>query len=444
MTAILDAEGTRQGIAARWSARGPMGLGLVSLLVLVFGLGAWAAFASISGAVVTHGKVKVAGERQVVQHPDGGVVAALHVREGDRVASGDVLIRLDDRRLRADLAIVEGRLWEVLARIGRLEAEQALRDELVFAPDLLAAAGRLPEVAALVEGQRSLFLARFDRAGKEADRIRERQRQIREEIGGSLAQRASLERQIALVEQEAASQRSLVEKGLTPVARVLALDRELARLEGEAGALTARIAEAEGRIIEIDIQLTGRDAGRLEEAITQLRDLRAEEAELRERRLDLLETLERLDIVAPRDGVVLGLSVFTLRAVIRPADPILYVVPTEEALVVEAQIGATSIDQVYPGQRARLRFAAFNQRTTPEAESTVLRVAPDAVEDERTGASYYTVELAITPETLATLDGFGLVAGMPVDAFIETRARSPMTYLLQPLSDAFAKALRER
>jgi HlyD family secretion protein len=436
--------GVEQASIARWHAAGPMRLGLAASLMLVFGLGTWAAFASISGAVVASGRVKVVGERQVVQHPDGGVVAVLNVREGDRVEAGDMLFALDDRRLRAELAIVQSRLLETLARIGRLEAEQDSAEDLQFTDELLAAAEQNREIEALIGGQRRLLEARRTRAARETEQLLERQAQIREEISGFAAQRTSMERQMALIEQELEDQRSLLDKGLTLVSRVLALERELARLEGERGSLVAGIAEAQGRITEIDIQLTARDAASVEEAVTELRDLNAEAAELRERRLGLAETIDRLELRAPRDGVVIGLTVFTLGAVVRPGEPILHIVPTDEELVVEARIEATDIDQVYPGQSARLRFAAFNQRTTPEVPSTVLLVSPDAFEDERSGRRYYIVELALHSDALETLGGLRVVAGMPVDAFIQTGARSPMSYLAQPMTDFLARALKER
>lgn len=427
----------------RWSASRPLRVGLLAVAILVFGLGAWAAFASISGAVVAPGRLKVASERQVVQHLEGGVVDEILVKEGDVVEAGDVVIRLDDTQTRAELAIVESQLWETLARIARLEAEQALTEDMRFAPELRAAAALDDDVAMLVEGQRRLFEARRDTVRRETEQLRERQTQIREEIAGAEAQRESLRRQLVFIDEELADAWKLYNQKLTTKSRVSALEREKARLEGQAGDLTARIAQAKGRITEIDIQITGREATRIEEAITQLRDLGANAAELKERRLSLRDTLDRLDIRAPRSGVVLDQKVFARQAVIRPADPVLYVVPSDEALVVEARIEPTSIDQVYPGQPARLRFAAFNQRTTPEVDSEVLRVSPDALTDEQTGMSYYTAELAITEETLDALGEVTLVAGMPVDAFIQTGERSPLSYLARPMSDFFARSMLE-
>jgi HlyD family secretion protein len=393
---------------------------------------------------VASGRLKVEMNQQIVQHPDGGVVSALMVEEGAQVEAGEVLIRLDDTLPRAELAIVEGQLFEVMARIGRLEAEQDGRDEIIFDPELLEIADHRPEVARLVEGQSRLFAARRDTAARETEQLRERQIQIADEIAGAEAQMTALELQIGFIERELTDQRSLLERGLTQTSRVLALERENARLTGEFGALRARVAQARGRVTEIDIQIIGREATRREDAITELRDLRSREAELREQRLSRQEVLSRLDIRAPRSGTVLNLTVFTVRAVIRPAEPILYIVPTEAPLVVEARVEPTSIDNVYPGQPARLRFSAFNQRTTPEIDGEVARVSPDALVDQQTGASYYTATITISPEGLAQLEGLTLQAGMPVEAFMRTGDRTPLSFLMQPLTDFFARSMTEQ
>ncbi len=445
MTARLSPpDAAQQPPAQRWSAAGSMRTGVIAMVVLVFGFGAWAAFASIAGAVVAPGRLKVETNQQVVQHPDGGVVAEILVKEGDVVQAGDLLIRLDDRLLRGELTIKEGRLYEIVARIGRLEAEQDGADAPRFNPELLAIAAERPDVALLVEGQRGLFAARLETARRETEQLRERQVQIGDEIKGSEAQIEALRLQLGFIESELVDQRALLEKGLTQTTRVLSLEREKARLDGQYGALTAQIAQARGRVTEIEIQIVGREATRREEAIKELRDLRSNEAELRQQRLTILETLDRLDVRAPRSGVVIGMTVFAVRAVIRPAEPVLYIVPSEEALVVEARIEPTSIDQVYPGQPARLRFSAFNQRTTPEIPAMVKRVSADALSDQQTGATYYTVEIVIDEAGYAALEGLTLVAGMPVEAFLQTGERSPLSYLMQPMADFFSRSMREQ
>lgn len=431
-------------VAQRWSATRFMRLGGITAIILVFCLGAWAAFASISGAVVAQGRLKVSGERQVVQHLTGGVVAEIAVREGDVVQAGDLLVRLDDRRLRAELAILDTQLHETMARIARLEAEQDQAPAITFPAELLAAAGRDPEIAGLVAGQQRLFDTRRVRQATEREQLRERQAQIEEEIRGLEAQAESYARQLELVDEELLSLASLRAQGLMQASRVLAVERESVNLSGEMGALAAAIAQARGRITEIDLQRSALDGSLVEDAMTQLRDLKPSEADLRERRLDLIETIDQLDVRAPRDGVVLDMRIFALRAVIQAADPILYVVPISDDLVVDARIRPQDIDQVWPGQPARLRFAAFNQRTTPEVEATVLRVSPDALQDQATGETYYSIEIGLAPDTLDLLAGLTLIAGMPVDAFIQTGARSPIAYLVQPMTDFLARAWREQ
>lgn len=434
------------GEAREWSAGATIRLGLAAIFILVGGLGGWATFATISGAVVAEGRLKVEGNRQVVQHLEGGVVAELNARDGDLVEAGQVLIRLDDTRLRAELGIVESQLFESLARVGRLEAQQIDAETMTFDAELLDLSRNSPAISAMIEGQQVLFTAQAETVQRETAQLRERQSQIGEEIVGSEAQRASLSTQLDFIERELIDQRSLLARGLTQQSRVLALEREKAKLEGEAGQLTARIAEARGRSTEIDVQITGLEARRREDAISELRDLRASEAELRERRIALLDQLGRLDIRAPRGGVILGQTVFTVGAVVRPAEPLMYVVPSESALIAEVRIPPQNIDQVYPGQPARLRFSAFNNRTTPEFESEVMLVSADSFTDEATGMSFYTSNLSITQEAITALrdlDGLTLVAGMPVEAYIQTGDRSPLSYLVQPMTDFFSRSLRE-
>lgn len=429
--------------AAAWNARGAMGLGLVTTLAIVLGFGAWSMLASLAGAVIAPGKLRVETNRQVVQHLDGGVVRELLVREGDTVTAGQVLMRLDGRQLSAELAIVESRLFDAMARAARLEAEQIDAPEPIFESELVALAAGRTDVAALVEGQRRLHRARAETVARETAQLRERQAQIEEEIAGARAQMASLGIQLGFIEKELGDQRSLLERGLTQQSRVLALEREKARLDGQLGALTAQIAQGRGRITEIDIQVTGREATRREEGLAELRELRVTEAELKERRLALSETLSRLEVKAPRAGTVLGLTVFTEGAVIRPAEPVLYVVPSESRLVVDAAVEPQHIDQVWAGQPARLRFSAFNARTTPEIDGTLRRVSADALTNEQTGLSFYTAEIEIGEAGLEALHGLTLVAGMPVEVFLQTGERSPMSYFLRPFTDFLSRSMRE-
>lgn len=433
----------RAAIASRWTAGRHIWIGLVTLVVLVFGVGAWSAFANIAGAIVAQAKLKVESERQVVQHPEGGVVKEILVKEGDLVQAGDVLIRLDDKLMAADLAIAEGQLYEIMARSGRLAAERDQLDAPVFDDELLAVAADNPNMSSLVEGQRRLFLARRDTVLRETEQLRERQQQIGEEITGAEAQQEALVSQLDFVSRELTDLKELQKKGLAQASRVLALERENARLLGQRGELIATIAGLRGQISEIEIQLLGLESGRREEAISQLRELEYREYELREQRNTLLERIERLEIIAPRTGRVIGMTIFTIRSVVQAAEPLLYVVPNDVDLVVEAQIETVNIDQIYPGQEARLRFSAFSARTTPEIWGKVKQISPDAFTDDATGRSYYMAQLSINPEEFQRLGGLELVAGMPVETYIQTGDRSPINYFTKPLTDYFNKALRE-
>jgi HlyD family secretion protein len=426
-----------------WSAGSYIRLGLFFVILLGAGLGGWAATARLQGAVIAGGQLRVENRKQVVQHPDGGVVGKILVREGDVVGAGDVLIQLDGTTMQSELAVLESQLYEIMARRGRLEAEQSDRETITFDPELLEAAKSQPDVRSLVEGQQALFEARLRTLEREIEVLRERQEQIREQISGAVAQIESLDRQRALIGEELESQRELLRKGLAQASRVLALEREAARLDGERGQLVAQSAQLKGEISEIEIELLRLDATRREEALSQLRDIGFRELELKERRIALKEQLSRLDVRAPLGGIVLDMTVHALKAVVRPAEPILHIVPTDSPLVIDAEVDPTQIDSVHPGQAAMLRFSAFNTRTTPVLFGTVSKVSPDAFVDEETRRSFYRAEVLLNADETAKLEGQQLIAGMPVEVFIQTGERTPIEYLLKPITDYLNRAMRE-
>jgi len=426
-----------------WGARGYIRFGLFCVLLLGGGLGGWGATAKLKGAVISNGHLRVESQRQVVQHPDGGVVGEILVREGDVVAAGDVMIRLDGTSVQSELAVLESQLYEVMARRGRLDAEQADAQSISFDEGLLSAAASNPEVRKLIDGQQALFDARVKTMEREIEVLGERQEQIREQIIGSEAQIESLGQQRALIEKELTDQRSLLSKGLAQASRVLALEREAARLDGERGQMIAQTAQLKGQISEIEIQRLRMMATRREEAITTLRDLGYRELELKERRIALNEQLVRLDVRAPVSGVVLDMGVHALKSVVRPADPILFIVPSDSELVVDAQVDPIHRDTVHTGQEAVLRFSAFNRRTTPELFGNVRLVSSDTFVDEATKRAFYKAEVLIREGELDKLEGQELVAGMPVEVFIQTGERTPFNYLVKPITDFFSKAVRE-
>jgi len=426
----------------QWSARRPMTVGLVALLVLVGGFGGWAVTAQITGAVIASGLIEVDQNRQIVQHPDGGVVTHILVGEGDTVIEGDVLIRLDAQDLQAQLAIVEGQLFEILVRRARFEAERDGATDLFFDP--LLDEGDPDTIASLKAGQLNLFNARLESGARRTEQLTNRKAQIASQIRGIAAQQNALSTQLELIDEELASQQSLLDRGLAQASVVLNLRREQARLQGEVGELGASAAGAEERITEIEIELLGLETTRREEAITRLRDLQSNELELRERRSTFVRQLDRLDIRAPVGGIVYGMQVFGSRAVIRPADPLLYIVPQDRPLVITAQVAPTDIDVLSIGQEVSLRFSALDQRTTPELFGTVALVSADAFTDSNTSVSYYRAEIRLNDGEIARLpDGATLIPGMPVEAFIRTADRTPLNYLTRPLMDYIARTFRD-
>jgi HlyD family secretion protein len=426
-----------------WSARRPLLLGMLALVALVGGFGTWAVMTDIAGAVIASGQIEVEQNRQVVQHPDGGVVEEILVAEGDTVAAGAPLLRLDGTHLRSELAIVESQFFETLARRGRLQAERDGAEIPVFPPELIDVAGSNGEIAALMHGQQRLFEARretLEQLGAQLDR---RSAQIESQIEGIAAQSLAMEQQVGYIQEELTAQQSLLAQGLAQAARVLALQREEARLRGAMGELAADRARAEGTITEITLERLRLESQRREDAQAELRDLGVRELELAERRRALRERLARLEIRAPVSGVVYGLQVTTPRSVLRPADPVLFLVPQDRPLVIAARVNPNDIDQVEVGQQARLMFTSFSMRTTPELLGRVALVSADAFTDQATHISYYRAEIVLEPGEIDKLEGRHLIPGMPVEAYLSTEARSPMAFLVKPLTDYFQRAFRE-
>ena len=488
--------------APSFAARRPVILGFLSLAVLVSGAVGWGAFTTIAGAVIAAGKVEVESRDQVVEHLDGGTVGEILVREGDKVEAGQVLIRLSGERLHSEAAQLRAEHAELVARRNRLEAEFRDADAVTWDAALAGRAATDPSVAEVVDGQARLFAARRESRAGHAAQLRERIGQTRKQIAGLEAQAAAVARQTGFMARELKAQRSLFEEGLSELHSLLELEREAARLDGQAGDIAARIAGARGRIAEIEIQILQLGATRIEEAEEQAREVQARENQVAEGLSEVRRRLGSMDVRAPVAGEVLGMQVSTVGEVVRPGEAILQIVPEKAGLVVRAQLEPIHVDQVWPGQDAVLRFSAFPARTTPEFHGRVIRMSADAQHDQRTGLSWYEVELGMgtaieaDPETgIASGPGraartaagwlpssardwmkenapdwiweppevrpaaagdvggatatpahardLALAPGMPVEVHIRTGDRAPLTYLGKPITDYFSRSLRE-
>jgi HlyD family secretion protein len=425
------------------SIRRHLGAGAAVAIFLLGGIGTWASTTDISGAVIGAGNVVVDSSVKKLQHPTGGIVSEVRVRDGDRVREGDILVRLDETLTRANLAIVSKGLDELLARKARLEAERDAADSVTF-PDALVARQKEPEVRKLIDGERRLYeIRRMARNGQKLQ-LGQRIQQLSEEAIGYGAQERAKLREIELISRELEGARELWKKNLMPVTKFTALEREAARLEGERGVLVATQSQTKGKVSEIELQILQLDHDLSSEVARELREVDAKIGEMVERKVAAEDQLKRTELRAPQDGTVHQTTIHTVGGVIAPGEQVMLIVPDADTLKIEAKISPQDVDQLRVGQTAVLRFSAFSQRTTPEINGALSRVSPDTVTDQRTGQTYYTARVAVEADEISRLGSVKLVPGMPVEVFIQTGERKVLSYLVKPLSDQFARAFRER
>ncbi|WP_342162995.1 HlyD family type I secretion periplasmic adaptor subunit [Methylobacterium sp. SD21] len=415
--------------------------GVGAIIAVALGAGAWTGATELSGAIIASGSLVVESNIKKVQHPTGGVVADLLAEEGTRVQAGDLLIRLDATTARATFDSVSKSLWEIAARNARLEAERDGRDAVAFPADL---AGAGAEVARIVDGERKLFRFRRDARDGQKAQLEQRIGQLREEIKGLEEQSAAKEQETAIIGREYEGVEGLWKRNLVQLNRLTSLERDMSRLKGERGVLVATIAQTKGKISETELQIIQLEQNLRSEVAKELAENRAKAATLTEQKITAFDQLQRIEIRAPQTGYVHELSVHTRGGVITPGEPIMLIVPTADSLVVEVRVAPQDIDRLQTGQAAGLRFPSFDQRTTPELNGRVSRVAADVSEDKRTGSFYYLVRLGVTKDELGRLDGAKLIPGMPVEAFIRTADRTVLSYLTKPLVDQARRAFREK
>jgi HlyD family secretion protein len=431
-----------QRSAAQPSIRRHIVAGTVVVAILVLGFGGWAGTTQLSGALIAPGQIVVDSNVKKVQHPTGGIVGEVRVRDGDSVKAGDIVVRLDDTVTRANLAIVTRGLNELSARKARLEAERDSDANITFPAMLMNSTD--PDVRAIVQSEQKLFeLRRTARAGQKSQ-LRQRIGQLHEEIAGLTSQQNAKARETELIERELTGVRDLFSKNLIQMNRLTQLEREATRLQGERGQLIATTAQAKGKISELELQIIQIDQELSSEVAKEMRDVDGKIGEFIERKVTAEDQLRRIDIRSPQDGTVFQSAVHTVGGVISAGDAIMLIVPAADNLTVEAKVNPQDINQLQIGQKAILRFTAFNQQTTPEIDGTVSRISADITTDQRTGIGYYTVRIALPAEEVVRLGDVRLVPGMPVEGFIQTGDRTVMSYLMKPMSDHFNRAFREK
>lgn len=422
---------------AAFSMRGRVIWGALFAVALVGGIGGWAVTAKLSGAVIGQGTVQIDEDLKVVQHVDGGVVREIGVRVGERVVEGQVLLRLDATQAQAEHAILSGQIIELEARRFRLLAERDNHTGLDV-PASFFTQSSLGQVA--IDEETQLFDSNLAFRTTQLDQMELQLSQLQQEIIGLEAQQAANANEFELASAERARLRELASGQLVESSRLTAAERDTARLEGQMGEVDASIARAQSRISELQLRIMGMDSDRRTVAQRELRAVDAQLAELRERLNAATARLDRVDIVAPASGVVNELNVSTLGGVISPAERLLTIVPDDADLTIEFRVAVTDIDQVTVGKEATLRFSAFNQRVTPEADGVVTRVAAAAQVDQATGQSYYTADVEVMD---GKVDVTQLVPGMPVEVFVQTEEQSAIAYFMKPFTDQVSRAFRE-
>ena len=428
--------------ATRPRTRGTTLFGFAAIAIFFGTFAAWSAFAPLSEAAIASGMIKVEGTRRTIQHLEGGIVREILVRDGDRVRAGQVLMRLDDIRAGTDLETLRSQRWALMAQDARLAAELDDARAVAFPDDLRAATE--PRAQDAIAGQGAVFEARraalTSQVSVQEARIGQQEAIIAGATGQLRAQRAQLE----LIRREEELTRTLVQQGLQRLPTLLALQRTAAALEGQGEDLQGQLDRAAQTIAEARSTIASIVGQRRQEVAAEQREARIRLAEVEERLRAAQDVALRRDILAPEDGTVLNLRLFTVGAVVRPGDPVMDLVPLQDRLVAEVNVQPFDIDVVHVGLQAEVRLPAFKQRLVPYLHGHVTFVAQDVTVDERTRGTFYRAHILIDAEQLAHMPSVQLVPGMPVEAMIQIGERSFLRYITQPIRDSFTRAFREQ
>jgi len=426
-----------------WTTARAFSIVVVTMILTIAGLAYWSTKANINGAVIGKGAIEVSTTMTAVQHPIGGVVDEIHARNGDRVEAGKLLVRLDSKQLRSDLNVTEGELFETLANIARLEAVIDNREELDLHPLLVEAAADRADLQRLIGRQKEQLAAHFKAVQSGMELLDEQIVQTRAEILGVSAQIDAKRDELALLAVELENAEALARNKLIKSSTLYALRRDDITARGQIGSLEAKIAELRGKISELNLKrlaVVPETQEKAEQALSTLRPLRTRHME---KRLQINDSLSKLEIRAPVSGMIHQSAVFGSRSVVVAAKPLMMIVPDSDPIQVAVKIDAADIDQVHIGQSASIKFKAFGQRELPIILGDVARISADALEDPVTKGFYYDVKVLLLDEELAKLDGRKLLPGMPVEAFMATESQTAIKYVLRPIKYYFDRAFRD-
>lgn len=429
------------------STRFPTIAGVVVMASMVMGFGVWGNTAPIAGAVVASGVFVATGQNKIIQHLEGGVIRDIHVREGDVVEQGQLLIELDSTAPNTELRRLFLRRMRLTAIDARLHAEMREQPEITFPEEL--AGSDSSEVKEILESQRLTFTARRNNMNSDIAGIKEGINALNERIQGSRIQLDGVRRQIKFIEEEVETKEHLLRTGLVRKPELLILQRTQANLEGEVGRIMGDIGDAKERIARALEQINGVKKTAIKTAVEQMHEVRGELVDVRERMLSAKGVLDRIRITAPVRGVVVKLRYHTQGGVIEAGKSIMEILPLKDELIIEARVRPQDIDSVKHGQHATVRLTAMNQRITPMISGDVIYLSADTLADERKSqqmgpTDIYIVRVKLNIEEAATIPGFSPTPGMPAEVYIKTSERTFFQYIVKPIHDSMLRAFRER
>ncbi|MER8658869.1 HlyD family type I secretion periplasmic adaptor subunit [Mesorhizobium sp. M0847] len=428
--------GTRDGIGAN------LILGAAVTVMLLAGGGLWLGLTKIAGAVIAPATVVIESNIKKVQHLTGGTIGGIFAQDGDHVRAGDVMARLDDTLTRANLQIISKDLDRATVRLVRLEAERQGLSEMQLPFSLQARMGE-PELAALVNGERTLFDSRATALKGQKAQLQSRSKQLERQVEGLKAQQTAEEQSVVLLDGDLVDVQALFTKKLVSKERLSNIRLDATRAHGESGRLAAAVAEAQARISETELQILQLDEQRRSDVTSELRETEAKQTELSERKVVAQDELAKTTIRAPQSGTVQESSIHTIGGVIAAGEVIMMIVPDTGNLVVDALIAPSRIDDVRPGQRVSIRFPAFDAGTTPACQGSVKRISADLIKDQQRQLSYFSARINVEDKSTCLTDAKVLKPGMPAEVHISTDEHSVWSYLLKPLTDQMSRAFRE-
>ncbi|EPR09675.1 secretion protein HylD [Sphingobium indicum IP26] len=421
---------------------------IIAVLFFVLFLG-WAAFARLDAAAYAPGRLTVSGQRQSVQHRDGGVVGAIFVKEGQHVGQGQPLMELADAEVRAQARMYGAQYIELKAQRARLIAEQSGASHVEWPAEFAVLEGQEQDDAReAIRLQQTQFDARSSVLAAQTGVLREQANQVQQTARGYRSQLAASSEQARLIGEELESLRGVAEKGFVSKSRIRALERARADLHGQEGQFSANIARSGAEAGENRLKALEAEKAYRERAASELRDVEFSLNEVLPKYRAAKDQLARLQIRAPAAGTIVGLNVFTVGGVIAAGQKLMDIVPDRAGLVIEARISPEDIDDLKVGQRAQIKFSSLHERDLPIMDGRISRLSADSFQDEKTGMSFYTAEMIVPPREMARIrdvrgEDFSLKAGMPVQLLVPLRRRTALQYALEPLTQSLWLSFRE-